>query len=134
MAKRVYLNNNNSNNNHYCKTFFFIHRCHTFSIVSTCQEQATPVPPLTLRLEGLKLGQRALYSCPVGYSIEGISNSTCLASGKYYSFSLFCPKTVANKFNRWERCLIDDNGCSVSHPNNLPKFAPLLIFHALNVN
>lgn len=51
--------------------------------VSTCQEHLTPVPPLILKLEGLKLGQRALYSCPVGYTIDGISNSTCLASGKF---------------------------------------------------
>lgn len=51
--------------------------------VSTCQEHLSPVPPLILKLEGLKLGQRALYSCPVGYSIDGISNSTCLASGKF---------------------------------------------------
>lgn len=56
----------------------------TLSTVSTCQEQPTPIPPLTLQLEGLKLGQRALYSCPVGYSIQGISNATCLASGKHY--------------------------------------------------
>ncbi|XP_031620985.1 locomotion-related protein Hikaru genki [Contarinia nasturtii] len=53
--------------------------------MSTCQEQPTPIPPLTLQLEGLKLGQRVLYSCPVGYSIQGISNATCLASGNWSS-------------------------------------------------
>lgn len=50
-------------------------------LVSTCPELPTPVAPLTLRLEGLKLGQRALFTCPVGYTIEGVSNATCLASG-----------------------------------------------------
>lgn len=49
--------------------------------MSTCPELTTPSPPLTLRLEGLKLGQRALFTCPVGYTIEGVSNATCLASG-----------------------------------------------------
>lgn len=49
--------------------------------MSTCPELPTPVAPLTLRLEGLKLGQRALFTCPVGYTIEGVSNATCLASG-----------------------------------------------------
>lgn len=60
----------------YLYTFFFI-----IYLVSTCPELPTPVAPLTLRLEGLKLGQRALFTCPVGYTIEGVSNTTCLASG-----------------------------------------------------
>ena len=53
--------------------------------MSTCPELPEPIAPLTLRLEGLKLGQRALYSCPLGYSIEGVPNSTCLASGNWSS-------------------------------------------------
>lgn len=52
------------------------------SIVSTCPQPIEPIAPLALRLEGLKLGQRAIYSCPIGYTIEGIANTTCLASGK----------------------------------------------------
>lgn len=50
--------------------------------VSTCAIIVDPVPPLQLRLEGNKLGQRALYRCPLGYSLEGTANATCLASGK----------------------------------------------------
>lgn len=49
--------------------------------MSNCPQHPDPVPPLTLRLEGLKLGQRALYTCPLGYTIDGAPNSTCLASG-----------------------------------------------------
>lgn len=49
--------------------------------VSVCPIVANPPAPLQLRLEGNKLGQRALYSCPVGYTLEGTANSTCLASG-----------------------------------------------------
>lgn len=51
--------------------------------VSVCPIIANPPAPLQLRLEGNKLGQRALYSCPVGYTLEGTANySTCLASGE----------------------------------------------------
>lgn len=53
-----------------------------FFSASNCPQHPDPLPPLTLRLEGLKLGHRALYNCPLGYTIEGTSNSTCLASGK----------------------------------------------------
>lgn len=52
-------------------------------LVSNCQEPPAPNPPMILRLEGLKLGLRTLYSCPIGYSIEGIANATCLASGEH---------------------------------------------------
>ncbi|KAJ6640580.1 Locomotion-related protein Hikaru genki [Pseudolycoriella hygida] len=63
---------------------------------STCPQHPDPLPPLTLRLEGLKLGHRALYNCPLGYTIEGTSNSTCLASGNWSSppptcHSIQCP-------------------------------------------
>lgn len=50
--------------------------------VSICPALGDPATPLQLRLEGNKLGQRALYRCPTGYSLEGIANSTCLASGE----------------------------------------------------
>ncbi|XP_037044885.1 locomotion-related protein Hikaru genki isoform X2 [Bradysia coprophila] len=64
--------------------------------ISNCPQHPEPLPPLTLRLEGLKLGHRALYSCPLGYTIEGTSNSTCLASGNWSSppptcHSIQCP-------------------------------------------
>lgn len=59
--------------------FFF-----TFT-VSTCPELANPKIPLTLRLEGTKLGQRAVYSCPTGFTIDGVPNATCLASGNWSS-------------------------------------------------
>ncbi|XP_037907250.1 locomotion-related protein Hikaru genki isoform X1 [Hermetia illucens] len=52
---------------------------------SQCPQMPEPTPPLSLRLEGNKLGQRALYSCPLGYTIEGTANSTCLASGNWSS-------------------------------------------------
>ncbi|XP_067631269.1 locomotion-related protein Hikaru genki isoform X2 [Eurosta solidaginis] len=52
---------------------------------STCPQLPEPVSPLTLRLEGNKLGQRAVYNCPPGYRIDGIANATCLASGNWSS-------------------------------------------------
>ncbi|XP_055380198.1 locomotion-related protein Hikaru genki isoform X2 [Condylostylus longicornis] len=52
---------------------------------SQCPPLPEPVPPLNLRLEGNKLGQRALYRCPLGFRIEGTVNSTCLASGNWSS-------------------------------------------------
>lgn len=50
---------------------------------STCPQLTEPAPPLSLRLEGNKLGQRALYRCPQGYRVDGTINSTCLASGNW---------------------------------------------------
>ncbi|XP_053966352.1 locomotion-related protein Hikaru genki isoform X3 [Anastrepha ludens] len=52
---------------------------------STCPQLPEPVSPLTLRLEGNKLGQRAMYRCPPGYRIDGVANATCLASGNWSS-------------------------------------------------
>jgi hypothetical protein len=49
--------------------------------VAQCQAPVEPNAPLSLRLEGLKLGQRAIYRCPMGYILQGTENATCLASG-----------------------------------------------------
>ncbi|XP_029708621.2 locomotion-related protein Hikaru genki isoform X4 [Aedes albopictus] len=53
--------------------------------ISQCSTLLEPKPPLSLRLEGIKLGQRALYRCPLGYSLQGTANATCLASGNWSS-------------------------------------------------
>ncbi|XP_055686995.1 locomotion-related protein Hikaru genki [Lutzomyia longipalpis] len=53
--------------------------------VSQCPMVPDPLAPLQLRLEGTKLGQRALYHCPLGYTLDGVANSTCLASGNWSS-------------------------------------------------
>ncbi|XP_055637113.1 locomotion-related protein Hikaru genki isoform X2 [Toxorhynchites rutilus septentrionalis] len=58
--------------------------------VSQCSALLEPKPPLSLRLEGIKLGQRALYRCPLGYSLQGTANATCLASGNWSSPSPNC--------------------------------------------
>lgn len=50
--------------------------------VAQCEAPVEPNPPLSLRLEGLKLGQRAVYRCPMGYILQGTPNATCLASGE----------------------------------------------------
>ncbi|XP_055543249.1 locomotion-related protein Hikaru genki isoform X2 [Wyeomyia smithii] len=52
---------------------------------SQCAALSEPKPPLSLRLEGIKLGQRALYRCPLGYTLQGTANATCLASGNWSS-------------------------------------------------
>ncbi|XP_058818397.1 locomotion-related protein Hikaru genki-like isoform X3 [Topomyia yanbarensis] len=53
--------------------------------ISQCAALSEPKPPLSLRLEGIKLGQRALYRCPLGYTLQGTANATCLASGNWSS-------------------------------------------------
>jgi hypothetical protein len=50
--------------------------------VSQCPTLTEPNIPLSLRLEGIKLGQRAIYRCPMGYILQGTANATCLASGE----------------------------------------------------
>lgn len=58
--------------------------------MSQCEILPSPHPPLNLRLEGLKLGQRALYNCPLGYMLQGSENATCLASGNWSSPTPTC--------------------------------------------
>ncbi|XP_075165100.1 locomotion-related protein hikaru genki isoform X2 [Haematobia irritans] len=52
---------------------------------ATCPQIPQPAPPLSLRLEGNKLGQRAMYRCPPGFRVDGTVNATCLASGNWSS-------------------------------------------------
>ena len=59
-----------------------VFNCIYIDIVSQCAGLAEPNHPLSLRLEGTKLGQRALYRCPMGYTLQGTANATCLASGE----------------------------------------------------
>ncbi|XP_001361057.3 locomotion-related protein Hikaru genki isoform X1 [Drosophila pseudoobscura] len=64
---------------------------------STCPQLTEPLAPLKLRLEGNKLGQRALYECPEGFRLDGAWNATCLASGNWSSppptcHSIQCPR------------------------------------------
>ncbi|BFG06298.1 locomotion-related protein Hikaru genki [Drosophila madeirensis] len=64
---------------------------------STCPQLTEPLAPLRLRLEGNKLGQRALYECPEGFRLDGAWNATCLASGNWSSppptcHSIQCPR------------------------------------------
>ncbi|KAL7046572.1 hypothetical protein ACKWTF_002641 [Chironomus riparius] len=53
--------------------------------VSQCPTMSEPSLPLSLRLEGIKLGQRAIYRCQMGYILQGNANLTCLASGNWSS-------------------------------------------------
>ncbi|XP_044312406.1 locomotion-related protein Hikaru genki isoform X2 [Drosophila rhopaloa] len=57
---------------------------------STCPQLTEPLAPLKLRLEGNKLGQRALYECPEGFRLDGAWNATCLASGNWSSPTPTC--------------------------------------------
>lgn len=54
--------------------------------VSQCPTLTEPNAPLSLRLEGIKLGQRAIYRCPMGFILQGAANATCLASGEIKLF------------------------------------------------
>lgn len=60
------------------------------STVSQCPTLTEPNSPLSLRLEGIKLGQRAIYRCPMGYTLQGTANATCLASGNWSSPAPTC--------------------------------------------
>jgi hypothetical protein len=42
-------------------------------------------PYLTSRVEGTRLGQVAVFQCPIGFRLNGTSNLTCQASGKLNS-------------------------------------------------
>lgn len=66
---------------------------------STCPQLPEPASPLFLRLEGNKLGQRAMYRCPPGFRVDGIANATCLASGNWSSppptcQAVQCPRLI----------------------------------------
>ncbi|XP_037805357.1 locomotion-related protein Hikaru genki isoform X1 [Lucilia sericata] len=66
---------------------------------STCPQLPEPALPLSLRLEGDKLGQRAMYRCPPGFRVDGIANATCLASGNWSSppptcQAVQCPRLI----------------------------------------
>ncbi|XP_013114502.1 locomotion-related protein Hikaru genki isoform X2 [Stomoxys calcitrans] len=66
---------------------------------STCPQLPEPAPPLSLRLEGNKLGQRAMYRCPPGFRVDGVVNATCLASGNWSSpppncQAVQCPRLI----------------------------------------
>lgn len=62
--------------------------------MSSCAQPIEPLSPLTIRLEGVKLGQRAVYSCPVGYTIDGVPNATCLASGNLKTVQFVYDMTI----------------------------------------
>lgn len=51
--------------------------------ISQCPNLSDPTATLNLRMEGNKLGQKAMYRCPLGYTLKGTANSTCLASGNW---------------------------------------------------
>jgi hypothetical protein len=55
------------------------------SAAAFCNNIFEPNAPLQLRLEGNKLGQRAIYRCPLGFNLQGSVNATCLASGNWSS-------------------------------------------------
>ncbi|XP_037948963.1 locomotion-related protein Hikaru genki isoform X2 [Teleopsis dalmanni] len=78
---------------------------------STCPQLPEPVSPLTLRLEGNKLGQRAMYRCPPGYRIDGVMNATCLASGNWSSPPPTCQAVQC------PRLLLDDPHLSLVELN-----------------
>lgn len=71
------------------------------STVSQCPTLTEPNAPLSLRLEGIKLGQRAIYRCPMGYILQGTANATCLASGARKTFpkSFKSFQIILNTFN-----------------------------------
>lgn len=48
-----------------------------------CPTLNPPEPPLTARIEGVRMGHGALFDCPVGYRLEGAPAITCQYNGKW---------------------------------------------------
>ncbi|KAJ8916886.1 hypothetical protein NQ315_013354, partial [Exocentrus adspersus] len=48
-----------------------------------CDQISVKGMKINVRVEGTKLGQKAIFQCPTGYRIAGPSNLTCQASGKW---------------------------------------------------
>lgn len=91
--------------------------------VAQCEAPVEPNPPLSLRLEGLKLGQRAIYRCPMGYILQGTPNATCLASGEcrnkialIFFSAMSCYFSLAFLFIVCRKFLIP---CSDMHSNSV---------------
>lgn len=61
-----------------------------------CDPISTSSPLLTMRVDGTRLGQTAVFQCPVGYRVNGTSNLTCQASGMSRALA-FKWKKVLNK-------------------------------------
>ncbi|KAL1517086.1 hypothetical protein ABEB36_000895 [Hypothenemus hampei] len=56
----------------------------TVHVVSvTCQPISVSGMHITVRVEGTRLGHKAIFQCPAGYVISGSPNLTCQASGKW---------------------------------------------------
>ncbi|ERL89483.1 hypothetical protein D910_06849 [Dendroctonus ponderosae] len=54
---------------------------HVVSI--TCDPISVRGIHLTVRVEGTRLGNKAIFHCPLGYLVSGAPNLTCQASGKW---------------------------------------------------
>jgi hypothetical protein len=82
----------------YCSTW-----CQLFPSAVHCEPMEINDPYLTSRVEGTRLGQVAVFQCPIGFRLNGTSNLTCQASGKsstacqismlFESFISFCLKS-----------------------------------------
>ncbi|XP_075229596.1 locomotion-related protein Hikaru genki-like [Lycorma delicatula] len=49
------------------------------------ERQFNSTSHLTARIEGTRLGQTAVFQCPIGYKLNGTANLTCQASGEWSS-------------------------------------------------
>ncbi|XP_023704995.2 locomotion-related protein Hikaru genki [Cryptotermes secundus] len=62
-----------------------------------CEPMEINDPYLTSRVEGTRLGQVAVFQCPIGFRLNGTSNLTCQASGRWsapvpYCMPIICPR------------------------------------------
>jgi hypothetical protein len=59
-----------------------------YSIFSVTAVHCAPLevddPHVTARVEGSRLGHTAVFTCPVGFHVNGTANLTCHASGKKF--------------------------------------------------
>lgn len=52
------------------------------SIAVHCEPISVSGIHITVRVEGTRLGHKAIFQCPVGFEVSGEANLTCQATGK----------------------------------------------------
>ncbi|XP_018341708.1 PREDICTED: locomotion-related protein Hikaru genki [Trachymyrmex septentrionalis] len=57
-----------------------------------CPVLNVPEPPLISRIGGSRMGNSAIFECPVGYRLEGASRITCQYNGKWSTEMPHCEK------------------------------------------
>lgn len=68
----------------------FVHLTVTAVHCDSLEGQIDSKSHLTARIEGTRLGQTAVFQCPIGYKLNGTANLTCQASGNIIIYPHYC--------------------------------------------